>query len=110
MVRVIKNKPFSKKLKASLSSPFFIPYIILFFATITIPVIYLVLQHPFEIRQRAATIASGSVVVNTNESSFQNAAAQIIPPTTFNTIISVLVIIAVVSFGLLIVFYRRRYS
>ncbi len=108
MVKEIKRKSFIKKLQESLSSPFFIPYLILFFATITIPVIYLVSTHPLEIRQRAATIASGSVVVNTDEISFQQAATQIIPPTTIYAVITVLIIISLISFVLLFVFYKKR--
>lgn len=108
MVRELKRQSFIKRLQRNLSSPFFVPYLILFFATITIPIIYLVSSHPLEVRQRAATIASGSVVVNTDETSFQTAATQIIPPTTINTIITVLIIIALVSFVLLFVFYRKR--
>lgn len=108
MVKEIRKKPFLQRLFGSIKSPYFAPYLILFFAIVTIPVIYVISQHPLEIRQRAATIASGSVVVNTDQTSFQQAATQIIPPTTINTIITVLIIIALVSFVLLFVFYRKR--
>jgi hypothetical protein len=108
MVREIKNKPLSKVVKGFFSSPLFFPYLILFFVMITIPVVYLVSSYPLEIRQRAATIASGSIVVNTDETSFQSAAQQIIPASTFNMILGTLVLIAIFAGLLGIVLYKRR--
>ncbi len=108
MVREIKNKHLSKVVKGFFSSPFFIPYLILFFVMITIPIVYLVSSNPLEIRQRAATIASGSVVINTDETSFQSAAQQIIPASTFNMMLGTLILIALFVGILGIVLYKRR--
>ena len=110
MVKELKRKPFSKVFKGLFSSPFFIPYAILFFVMITIPVVYLVALNPLEIRQRAATIASGSVVINTNENSFQDAAQQIIPASAFNMMLATLALIAIFSIILSIFLYKRRNS
>ncbi len=108
MVRKLRNQPLSKRIKDIFSSHFFVPYLILFIAIITLPVIYMVLKHPLEIREHAATIASGSVVINTDETSFQDAAQQIIPPTTINIMVSVLIIIALFCFIGVFIFYRRK--
>ena len=108
MVKEIKNKPLSKVVKGFFSSPFFIPYLILFFVMITIPVVYFVSSYPLEMRQRAATIASGSVVIDTNETSFQTAAQQLIPASTFNMMIGTLLLIAIFAGVLGIFLYKRR--
>lgn len=68
----------------------------------------MVLKHPLEIRERAATIASGSVVINTDETSFQAAAQQIIPPATIYIIISILILIALSCFIGIFIFYKKR--
>ena len=102
MVREIKRKSFLKQLKETISSRFFIPFTILFIVTISIPVTYLVLQHPLELREHAATIASGSMVINTDDISFQRATQQVIPQTTLN--IFLLVGAGVVLLAIILIF------
>lgn len=110
MVRPIKNKSIFKKLKEFTSSIYFLPFIMLFFVVLTVPVIYLVSLNQIDIRQRAATIVSGSVVIDTNESSFQKAAQEIVPITTINAMIGMLVVIAFLALSCAFVFYRKRGS
>lgn len=55
MVHEIKKRKFSVKFREFVSSPFFIPVLLLLFIVITLPIVYLVSSKPVDIRQRAAT-------------------------------------------------------
>ena len=108
MVKEIKKKTPIKTLREKFASPFFIPYAILFFVFVTLPIIYWVSLHPLELRERAATIASGSVTIETNEHSFQQAAQEIIPVSTINMIISILILTGLVAGVSVFILYRRK--
>ena len=55
MVHEIKKRKLSVKFREFVSSPFFIPVLLLLFIVITLPIVYLVSSKPVDIRQRAAT-------------------------------------------------------
>lgn len=110
MVRRVRRKSFFEILKETISSRFFIPYSLLFITTVSVPVIYLVMQHPLEIREHAATIATRSMVINTDDISFQRAAQQVIPQTTINVVLLVGSAIFILLIILTLTVLRRRVS
>lgn len=110
MVKVIKNKSILTRLRIALSSPFSIPFLMLLFVVLTSPVLYFVSQRQIDIRQRAATIASGSVSITTPEGDFKKAEMEVIPESTVNIIIGILVVIVATSGVLIFRAYRRRSS
>lgn len=54
MVREIRDKNLSEKIKGIVRTPFFVPVLFLLFLVVTIPVITFVTSKPVDIRQRAA--------------------------------------------------------
>lgn len=110
MVRQIKRKTISQIIKETFTSRFFLPYALLFIATVTIPVIYLVMQHPLELRERAATIATRSMVINTDDISFQRATEQVIPQSTINIVLLIGSAVIILLIILTLTVLRRRVS
>ena len=55
MAHEVKERKLSERIRAFISTPFFIPVLFLLFLVITVPIITLVTSKPVDIRQRAAS-------------------------------------------------------
>ncbi len=64
MVRVIRKQKLSQRLKIYITYPLFIPFLLLFLAILTVPIITFVTSRPVDIRQRAAGNPQLAAVVN----------------------------------------------
>lgn len=108
MVREIKKSSFSKNLKTIALSPFIFPFLTFLFVLFTLPVIYFTSQKEQDIRQDAATIATNSVIVNTDETSYVQATGAVL---TFNNIIISILTVILTTIGIttiVIYIYRKR--
>lgn len=108
MVKEIKRKPLKKRFQSIALSPFTLPILLFLFVILTLPVIYLVSRHEQDIRQQAASIATNSIVINTEDVSYQQASNEILTVNSITVSGLTIALIAVVIFAIVVIFYRRK--
>lgn len=84
------------------------PIIIFAMVVISAPIIYLTTQSQIDIRQRAATIARGGLVVDTNDSSYKSATESVMPEKTIDASMLLVGSVVIVISLIAIIAYRKK--
>lgn len=103
MVKVIKKKSYWRSFSEIIKSQLFLPFFLLWFLIGTLPVIYLVSQTQIDIRQRAETHISGTIV-----SSTYPANNPVLVNNNIFLFLGIFVFLSIMGFSILLNWYSKK--